>query len=549
MRLCRKCNNLYPDDIDRCLIDGTPLEKNADPFVGKLIGGCYRIDSKLAAGGMGDVYRAHHEYIDLEVAIKILKPLLRGSEEFRLRTMREARICATIEHGNIVKAYDLVTSDGLVCLVMELLRGETLRGRLRREGTLDVPRSLRILSQTAEALANAHSLDVVHRDIKPSNIFLAVEHGLDDFVKLLDFGIAYALKEGRLTQDGQVMGTPPYMPPELLQGNEPTKASDIYALACVVYRMLGGRTPFAARDLPDVISGHLRFLPPPITELRPEVPPELEAILLRMLEKRPDDRYQDAFELLHALKTSGLYLYGVDERPSEVDIEQLEIDQRPVRTGWGTYFDGVASGGGEATGQSESFQKGVSAAAELARIEEEKKAIVARIERIEARRRGYQRNITRAIKTLREDLSGMRDRHEREQMEYVKVRTEREFLSGEVGRLASALGERVGGRWNGGDADAELLALMAEAGGAASRLLEVRSRSDEIGQARGGYREGVEDVKFQLSELARRLREVEQETVREYEELRARLDELSARGEELRKQAAIAACMIESGRS
>ena len=538
MKLCRKCGNLFPNDLERCLIDGSHLEESGDPAIGKLVGGCYRIDSKTASGGTGDVYLARHEYTDLEVAIKILKPILSGTEEFRQRTMREARICATIDHPNIMKAYDLVSSDNMVCLVMERLHGETLRSRLQREGVFDIPRSMRILSQTAEALSAAHSLNVVHRDIKPSNIFLSIEHGLDDFVKLLDFGIAYVMGEGRLTLDGQVLGTPTYMPPELLRGGEPSKASDIYSLACVAYKVITGKTPFSSRDISEVIAGHLDKLPIPISQMRPGVPAEVEVILLRMLEKDPAARYQDAFELLHELRSSGLYSYGIEERPSEIDVDGAAPALPAGKPGWGEYFEAVAE---EATDRSESYRQGQQAAIDLERIEEQKREILGRMDAIETMRRSTQRNIARAIKTLHEDLSRMRDGRERGQMEYLAARTEKDFLESEIKRIASDL-EPVG------EMDDHALFSLISAGDAARRLLEVRRTADDLSQSRSGYRESVEDVKFQIARLTDRLREVEQEHVREYEDLRKVLDEVSAQGEELRRQAALAALKLQSGK-
>lgn len=542
MKICKKCNNIYPDYLEMCPIDRVDLEHLKDPHVGKLIGGCYRVQTKIASGGMGDVYLAQHEYAGTMVAIKILKPMLRVSEEFQQRTMREARICATIEHRNIVRAHDLVVSDGLMCLVMEFLKGETLRDRIRKEGSFDLATSLQTMTMVAEALAAAHSLDVVHRDIKPSNIFLTEKEGRKDFVKLLDFGIAFALGEARLTQAGAVMGTPPYMAPELLQGGDPTKASDVYSLACVVYRMLAGKTPFSARDIPDVVTGHLTKLPPPITELKPGVPEELSVILLRMLEKDPETRYHDGYELLHALKSCGLYTYEFEDRESVTEIEEIEPDTQPERTGWGTYFDNVAEDEIERTTGSVNFQKGVRAARELAEVEERKRTIVERIEAIEGRRRTYQKNISKAIKTLQEDLSELRDEREKGQMEYLKVSSERDFLKQEVLGTGSELRDS----WDDEKVTYDMVSMLMKAGDVAKRFAEVEQRATELGHVRSNFKKSLEDIKFQIQELTRRLREVEDECSKQYEGHREALDELSSRGEELRQEAAAAAAQFQS---
>lgn len=546
MKLCPKCNNLFPDDIQECLIDGTPLVVSEDPLVGKLIGGCYRIVRQIASGGMGNVYAARHEYLSREVAVKVLKPLLGKEDEYRQRIIREARICATVDHIHIVKAFDLVMSDGLVCLVMEMLSGETLKSRLKRLGPLGVGAVLRILSMTAEALASAHSLDIVHRDIKPSNIYLARYMGADDFVKLLDFGIAFALKESRLTRQGAALGTPPYMAPELFNASEPSKASDIYSLACVTYQALSGRTPFHNQDMSEIVQGHLNREPEPIRSHNPDVPEKLEEILAKMLVKDPQQRYHDAFQLLHALQTSGLYNQEYEERPSYTAPEE-ETEEISLRSEWGDYFQEVDEGDHTS---SQSVQTGLQAVTELGRIEKQKKQMVHRMERLEGQRRSTQRNIANALRTLHADLSRMREDRERDQMEYLKIRTEKDFLQDEVLRTEETLFQVLEKRVQDPDRKLtpEALESLARAASTVQRYLDVRHRTGEIRDARRSYPDTVRDMKFQIDELQGRIKAVEEETEAEREKYRKELESLSEEGERYRQEAARAAVEVQAAK-
>ncbi len=545
MKLCPACGNLFPDDVTACLIDGTPLAEPTDPLLGKLVGGCYRISHQIASGGMGNVYSARHEYLNREVAVKILKPLLGMDEEYRQRVIREARICATVDHVHIVKAFDLIMAEGLVCLVMEMLKGETLKARLGRVGTLDVTSVLRMMSMTAEALASAHSLDIVHRDIKPSNIFLARYMGADDFVKLLDFGIAFAIREGRLTRQGAVVGTPPYMSPELFRGREPTKASDVYSLACVCYQALTGRSPFHSSELAEIVTGHLERVPLPVREARPDVPEALEAILERMLLKDPEKRYQDAFALLNALKSSGLYNQEYEERPSLTGAEEA-TEEITLRSEWGQYFDAVSAGQPEDGPHLESVRAGLMAVNELVCVEDRKREVVRKLEQIEGKRRSTQRNIANALRTLHSDLSRLREDHELEHMEYLTAGSRREFLAQEVLRmevdLFSHLSERMCEEPR--ELTTQALQALVQAGDTARSYLASAERTGEIKARRAAYPKTVRDTKFQIERLQGRIKEVEQESAEEYERLRATLDALSAEGERLRAEVALAASEI-----
>lgn len=544
MKLCRKCNNFFPDDLSSCPLDGVELLSSEDEFIGKIVGGCYRILSKIARGGMGTVYLAKHRYLEREVAVKILKPSISGNEESRKRIVREAKICATIEHPNIVKVFDLATLDGSICLVMEKLEGVTLKEALVREGALNVERVVKIVSMVAEALARAHSFGIIHRDIKPGNIFLASYRGIPDFVKLLDFGIAFTIGGSRLTKEGMLLGTPPYISPEQIQGKEPTKASDIYSLGCVVFELLAGKSPFAASKIEEVIRGHLFNAPESIKNMRPDVPAEFNEIILKMLEKEPEKRYQDAFELIDDMQTKNLDLYDAEEE------EGLRVSDQPEAGGtkgfeieWSSYFNEIATNVDEDTAQTMEFREGLEAAKQLAEMEARMKGIVREMENLERTRREYQKNIGIAIDSLGMDLSKVRRTLGKDRMEYLNIVTEREFLVEKVSKAELQLSFFSNARAQ--DVQSSIgkkeIDLLIDVGNAGKRLAELMDLEKSLKKGREDQKAQIEDLKFQISHLNKRLQEIEGDYNKKYEACRSKLDDISAKGERLRKIAAMAA--------
>jgi len=553
MKQCRQCSNFFPDDFNVCPVDSTDLIGSEDKFIGKIVAGCYRILSRIGKGGMGTVYQAKHRYLEREVAVKVLKPSVSGDIEHRKRIIREAKICASIEHPNIVKVYDLASLEGSICLVMELLEGLTLKEMLIREGALNTERARKIMAMTAEALSRAHSFDIVHRDIKPGNIFLTHHRGIPDFVKLLDFGIAFTIGGSRLTKEGMLLGTPPYISPEQIQGQQATESSDVYALGCVVYEMLSGKSPFAAQRLEDVIRGHLFTDPQPITAIRPDVPPELNAIIMKMLQKDPKARYQDAFELLDDMTTAGLGTAEAERdaltRASEQPVK--EGGHRASEIEWNQYFTRIADDIDEDTAQTMEFRQGLQAAEELGSIESEMKKLVAEMEDIENRRREYQKNIGVAVDSLEMDLSRLRKELGRERMEYLSIISEREYLIEKTreaeARLAGLASARPQAQQVGKAVDDTEVALLIQMGEAGKRIVEVKEKEKLLNQQREEAKAQIEDLKFQIVQLNNRHLELKGEYSEKYEQCRSRLDEISARGEALRKMAAMAASRVKLG--
>ena len=273
------------------------------PELTAALGGRYRIERELGVGGMATVYLAEDVRHARRVAIKVLRPDLAaalGAERF----LREITTTASLRHPHIVPLYDSGAGDGTLYYVMPFVEGESLRDRLRREKQLPVQDALRIAGEVADALSYAHGRGIVHRDIKPENILLESGHAV-----VADFGIAHAIDVAggeRLTETGVAIGTPMYMSPEQVAGERELDArSDVYALACVVYEMLAGQTPFTGPTAESVIHQHMLAAPPMVTQLRPAAPAGVAMALQRALSKTPADRFPSVSQFAAALAPEG----------------------------------------------------------------------------------------------------------------------------------------------------------------------------------------------------------------------------------------------------
>jgi serine/threonine protein kinase/thioredoxin-like negative regulator of GroEL len=262
----------------------------------------YRIERQLGAGGMATVYRAHDVKHDRDVAIKILHPDLSESLG-RDRFLREIRLAARLNHPHILPLHDSGEAQGLLYFVMPVMEGQSLRDRLEQERPLPVDDAVRIASEVADALDYAHRHDVVHRDIKPENILLHEGHAV-----VADFGIGKALvaaatDAAAFTQTGVTVGTPAYMSPEQAAGEAVDGRSDLYALGCVLYEMLTGEAAFTGSTAAAVIAKRFLSSPPPVTDLRPTVPPAISAAVARMLERAPAERHTSGAQVVAALRS------------------------------------------------------------------------------------------------------------------------------------------------------------------------------------------------------------------------------------------------------
>jgi serine/threonine-protein kinase len=337
-------------------------ERPVDPLIGTVLDGRYQIEKVLGEGGMGLVYKARHVTLNKPLAIKVLKAEVSKDAEIVQRFRQEAQSATSIGNHHIIDISDFgVLPDGSTYFVMEFLDGIPLTAAIEPGKPLPAKRTIHIASQLCRALGAAHDIGIVHRDMKPDNVYLIHRGGDSDFVKVLDFGIAkVGGAKSKLTQVGQVFGTPHYMSPEQCAGTAVDKRTDVYALGVIMYEMASSRVPFDADNLMGILTKHLyeepikpHELPPPV-----DVPPALEAIILKCLAKKAEQRYQSMQEVLADLElvaqgeTPGAVVEGVRRasgggpRPDPTGKTALAMDvgdmQLPQRSNKGLII-GVAA--------------------------------------------------------------------------------------------------------------------------------------------------------------------------------------------------------------
>ncbi|GAA1966843.1 serine/threonine-protein kinase [Amycolatopsis minnesotensis] len=269
---------------------------------GQLLAERYRLTSRIAVGGMGEVWQANDTRLDRTVAVKVLKAELSGDAEFLHRFRTEARTTASLNHPNIAAVHDygetVADELSIAYLVMELVEGDPLAGILAREGRITADRTLEILEQAGNALQAAHERGLVHRDVKPGNILVVAGQGGQITVKLTDFGIAKAADAAPVTRSGMVMGTAHYIAPEQALGHDAEPASDVYSLAVCGWECLTGHRPFLSENAVTVAMMHIRDVPPP---LPPDVPPGARAVIEATMTKDPRQRYNSGGEFARAV--------------------------------------------------------------------------------------------------------------------------------------------------------------------------------------------------------------------------------------------------------
>jgi serine/threonine protein kinase len=274
----------------------------------------YRLERPLGHGGMASVYLGRDTDLDRPVAVKLLAENAAGDDGLRERFVREARIAARLSHPNVVSIFDAGEDDGRPYIVMECIEGETLSELLARRGRLPPEEARELALQAARGLAHAHAAGLVHRDIKPQNLLLRE----DGTLKIADFGIARAAEGTALTQAGTVLGTAAYLAPEQALGEEVTPAADVYSLGAVLYELLTGRPPYEFDSLADLAEKQRRHAITPVRELAPDVPPDLEDVVMRCLARNPAYRPEKLEEALAP-------------RPPESTTKRLRAAHEPSR--------------------------------------------------------------------------------------------------------------------------------------------------------------------------------------------------------------------------
>jgi eukaryotic-like serine/threonine-protein kinase len=268
----------------------------SDTLINTLFDGRYRIVRKLGSGGMANVYLAEDEDLGRRVAIKILNDRYANDDSFIERFRREAKSAASLSHPNIVSIYDRGEAEGTYYIAMEVIEGRSLKELILTRGPLPIVEAVHYARQILQALRFAHRHGIIHRDIKPHNNLIG-EQGL----KVTDFGIA-RYGPSQMTEAGSIMGTAQYLSPEQARGAPVTASSDLYSVGIVLYEMLTGRVPFTGDSAIEIAMKHLNDWPKPPSKSRPEIPEEIDHIVLRALSKAPEDRYQSAEEFIEDLE-------------------------------------------------------------------------------------------------------------------------------------------------------------------------------------------------------------------------------------------------------
>ncbi len=296
-------------------------------FEGKLIAGRYEIREHIATGGMASVFKTWDHRVERIVAIKVLRALDKNDHRAVERFRREARAAAALAHPNAVTIYDFVEETGQYFLVMEYIHGPTLKQLIGQRKQLQPRDAIEIAAQVCAVLQIAHARGFIHRDIKPQNIMLAWgggSGGLNDggaWVKLTDFGIVRVAEDAGLTNSGIVLGTADYLSPEQARGETLTASSDLYSLGVVMFEMLAGRPPFVGPTAVSIAMQHASANPPSLRQFNLMIPPVLEQLVNRTLQKEPEDRFTSAAEMQQALRLCGREL-ARSQAPVQADSGQ-----------------------------------------------------------------------------------------------------------------------------------------------------------------------------------------------------------------------------------
>jgi serine/threonine-protein kinase len=522
-------------------VDGLPLEDIHDPRVGTVIAGRYLLEEVLGEGGMATVYRAHHRLVNRPCAVKVMKPRYATHEVVRERFRREAKAAQKLAHPNIIEIFEQgETEDGCLYLVMELLSGHTLADELER-GKIPLERALPILIQIARALARAHDLEVIHRDLKPENIFLAQQPDAPDRVVLLDFGIARSAEDVRLTESGDVFGTPQYMAPERITSIDAGPPADLYAVGVIMFEMLTGGLPFEATHAAGFFVKHLQEQPPLLRSREASLPVAAERLVSDLLAKDPADRPVDAHRL-HAdlveiaravgVKTPSEPGSGAESSAPAVALPPADIDrwrQRVMVFGRMLGALPAAARTRSLTALLDKIKSRVDDVAELRRTSLERQQ---QLEEVEVRGREGRLRFGHAVDALGIDASRARD----EAKQAAGVMND-VAADGERCRLRVLQLYRELMYWEGRSGFAEpypeLSAALRAVADAVDAWAAARERLLEAQDRVNTERNDVADLEFQIQELRGALASFHQGIEAEQAQLQAAIGEMGSQADRL----------------
>ena len=492
--------------------------KPADPMLGRVIAGRYRLEARIGEGGMGVVYRARHVLIDRVVAVKLIRPDLRGETHLRAWMLREARAANRVDHAHIIDIHDIgETEEGELYLVMEYLVGTSLSSELAR-GAMPLARGVDVLEQMCAALARAHDLGVVHRDLKSDNILLTTRGGRKDFVKILDFGLAHLAMDPRLAPKGAVFGTPEYMAPEQARGEEATAQSDLYALGVLFFEMLTGQLPFRSDDRETLLEMQRTAPAPRPRSIKADVLPAAEVIVVKLLEKDRRKRFQDGHHLHEELKSLQRSLPNTPWEMAAAGENAAPPPPPPPQSEgvieWASraaLFSRMVSRAYPAGNAPADVQAATAQAWDLAaratRLEGEVASHTRKLEALERRGRALRAEIGRKVEELAHEESRALREQSAEQLEVAKLRDTLQQVEKAQLQAKQAADQASG-------SVAQLRGIFERAG-AASALVEARREqvkeheqkaASKDAQARD-LRRQIEELRAQLARYAEALEE------------------------------------------
>jgi len=320
--VCPKCSKQLAFTVLECPDDGSMM-KIVDKLEGQILDGKYKIVEFLGSGGMSTVYKARHIVLDKILALKLLQPHLLGNPRFVQRFQREAQSMARMQHPNLLTVHECGFLEGVPFLLVDFVDGKSLDVVISERTRLSVGQMLAIIMQVAEGLINAHDNSVIHRDIKPSNIMIAESVKGRELVKVVDFGLAKMLEsedgpaQQKISREGNSAGSPLYMSPEQCVGDPADARTDIYALGCVMYECLTGNPPLFGATVLDTFNKVMNEAPQPVSAIA-EIPKELDDLILKCLEKKPQDRPGSVLELRNSLKSIKERMAGARQAANSV---------------------------------------------------------------------------------------------------------------------------------------------------------------------------------------------------------------------------------------